>query len=150
MGWGAISPAVRKTSPIDCNESGEVMNADELIVEIGKAIVLDERYRNDDWSGIAVIGNFSGGRESMHGYVYRDDGTWSGCIPADPDDDILDKMLDLKRIMAVEKGADWHQCLVQISRAKQDVSIKFEYDDPQRRSVTPTNLDQMVEELRPS
>lgn len=126
------------------------MNADELIVEIGKAIILDERYRDGDWSGIALVGNFADGRESMHGYVYRNDGSWSGCIPEDPDDDILDKMLDLKRSMAEEKGTAWHQCLVQISRAKQDVNIKFEYDDPKRWSVTPANLEQMVDELRPA
>ncbi|MEM9625300.1 MAG: hypothetical protein AAGA21_03640 [Pseudomonadota bacterium] len=126
------------------------MDADELIVEIGRAVLLDERYRNEDWSGIALVGSFAHGRESMHGYVYRTDGSWTGCIPADPEDDILDKMLDLKRVMAEEKGAVCHQCLVQVSRTKQDVNVKFEYDDPQRWSVTPANLEQMVETLRPS
>lgn len=125
------------------------MDADSLIAEIGKAIVLDERFQADDWSGIALVGNFSGGREGLHGYAYQADGSWSGRIPADPDDAILDMMLDLKRMMEEKEGTAWYQCLVQVSRAEQRVNIKFEYDDPERWSVTPANLEQKVEELKP-
>ena len=82
--------------------------------------------------GHRVGGYFCQWSRELARYVYREDGSWSGCVPADPDDDILGKMLDLKRLMAEKKGAAWHQCLVQVSRAKRDLNVEFDYDDPQR------------------
>lgn len=77
-------------------------DADTLIVEIGKGIVLDERYQSRDWVAIALVGDFVDGREAMHGVVYQADGTWQGEVPADPEDVILDTMLELKRVMTRE------------------------------------------------
>lgn len=127
------------------------MDADELILEVGRNIVLDERYQAEDWVGIALVGDFSGGREAMHGVVYRSDGTWQGQLPADPDDVVLDTLLALREVMAAQSGTSWHQCLIQIHSESENkkVNVKFEYDNPTRWSMRPGDVGALIEELRP-
>jgi hypothetical protein len=123
--------------------------SDELIKQIGRDIVLDPRYRSRAWSAIALVGVCAADGPSMHGYLYRLDGSWSGEVPEDADGRILDGIVELRRAMIAERGDQWHQCLIQIVRERQEMSIKFEYDDPDRWSVSPANYQEMVEMLRP-
>jgi len=126
------------------------MDEDALIVEIGKSIVLDERYQAQDWTAIALVGDFSDGREAMHGVVYQADGTWQGEVPEDPEDVILDTMLELKRVMTEKRQDTWHQCLIQLNRETEEVKVKFEYNNPSRWSMTPDNAKALIEEIKPS
>lgn len=124
-------------------------DTDALIKQLGRDIVLDPRYRSRHWIGITLIGDLAFGRQGMFGYLYGPDGSCHAELPDDPDERILDAILYLQAAMIEQRGAQWHQCLIQISRAAQSISIQFEYDDPIRWSASPQNLEQLVEALRP-
>ncbi len=118
-----------------------------LINEVGRLIITNERYQNDDWAVIAIVFDFVGGRESEFGYYFRADKSWKpettkgfAC---------LDKMLELQAVMEKRTGKKWLRALVHIDRAKQDINITFEYDDPKRWEIKPGNLEESVNALRP-
>lgn len=124
--------------------------ADEEVVELGKLVATHEAYKDLDWKGIALVGDFAGGQRSMFGYVYLNDGDWEAKLPRDSGRTVMKALRQLHDAMAKKNDAAWQQCLLQIDHDSMSVNIKFEYDDPQRWSVTPANLEQMVAELRPS
>ncbi|WP_020410827.1 hypothetical protein [Hahella ganghwensis] len=103
--------------------------SNELIMEIGSIILRSEEYADDKWVGISVVGNFSHGQQRMNGYAYFEDGDYEARVP---DVDALRKLRQLREEMKKEKGQEWHQCLVHVTRPDFKINIKFEYDDPDR------------------
>ena len=57
------------------------MSKDDLITDIGYAILSDPAYMNSDWDGISIVINVEPGHTSMNGYVYSGD-DWEGRIAA--------------------------------------------------------------------
>ena len=119
--------------------------ADQLIQEIGKIIVTSEKYQ-DEWTSLAIVGNFKNGRRNQYGYVYTSDGDWEGRTSGIP---TLKLMKRLNEVMAEATGKRWHRCLVQIKRADMDMNIQFEYDDPDRWSVSPATVERDALALKP-
>jgi hypothetical protein len=121
--------------------------ADRLVTDAGALIFRDPRYAEHDWQSLAVVYNFTDGRQNQYGYVFLTDGSWSAALPKDRDDAILDMMLALQATMA-ETGKKWHRALVQITRDGQ-LNVQFEYDDPDRWTIRPNDLEVSVAALRP-
>ncbi len=123
---------------------------DEMIIEVGTAIVQDAEYRSDmSWETIAVVYNFLNGRQNSYGYIFRADGSWKASLPQDEDDAILDKMLALQAAMERDTGKKWIKALVHITRADQGLNIQFEYDDPDKWVINPGDLENSVAALKP-
>jgi len=123
--------------------------ANEEVVELGKLVATHEAYEGLAWDGISLVGDFAGGQRSMFGYVYLSDGDWEAKLPRDRSRSVMKGLRRLYETMEEKNGKPWQQCLLQINRQSMKVNIQFEYDNPQRWSVTPANLEQMVETLRP-
>jgi hypothetical protein len=119
---------------------------DRLLTELGQQIVADRRYVDEEWQGISVVVQVAP-RERLFGYVYRPDGTWTAAMP--DMDATIDKAIALSKAMRVDGKEPWKACLIQIQRPGPHLKVDFEYDDPNRWIVTPGNLKQKVEELRP-
>jgi hypothetical protein len=120
--------------------------SDRLLTELGQQIVADRRYAAEDWQGISVVVQVAP-RQRLFGYVYRPDGTWSAGMP--DMNATLDKAVALSEAMRADGKEPWKACLIQIVRPGPKLKVDFEYDDPARWIVTPGNLKQKVEELRP-
>ena len=125
--------------------------ADQLIQEIGASIVTHEEYR-EGWDSLAVVGSFKDGERRQYGYVYLDNGkfknnSWEARIPGGFA--TLKLMKRLNDEMAEATGKRWHRCLVQIKRADMDMNIQFEYDDPDRWSVSPATVERDALALKP-
>jgi hypothetical protein len=121
---------------------------DELIHEIGSLIVNSAAYANDQWQGIAAVGNFSHGEQSMTGYAYLDDG---GFKPRTPGFPTLRKVRELRQEMKKETNKEWHQCLIHVTKPDFKINIKFEYNDPDRWSLKTISLDisDFAESIKP-
>lgn len=127
--------------------SADMSVENALINEVGRLIVTNERYQNDDWVVIALVYNFVNGRENKFGYYFRADKSWKP--ETTKGFDCLDKMKELQSAMERRTGKKWLRALVHIDRVKQDINITFEYDDPNRWSINPGNLEASVDALRP-
>ena len=119
--------------------------SDRLVQEIGALIVTNDRYQ-DDWQSLAIVGSFRDGERSQYGYVYTADGEWEGRTSGIP---TLKLMKRLNDEMADATGKRWLRCLVQIKRADMSMNVQFEYDDPDRWSVSPATVEQDALALKP-
>ena len=111
----------------------------DLVMKIGAMILRDQEYADDRWNSIALIGDLARGRVSMTGYQYLDGDTFAPAVPFN--DEILDKMEELRAEMKKIKGTEWHKCLIQIAKPDFDIDVEFEYDDPDRWSLKAAGLD---------
>lgn len=121
---------------------------DTMITDVGRIIVSDSAYANPDWTLAAIVYNFVDGRKNAYGYVWNRDGSWKAELPDDGMDHIR-QMLALQKAMGQRTGKKWQKALLHIDRAKQDINIIFEYDDPQRWAVGPKDMETSVAGLRP-
>lgn len=127
----------------------EVQDKNALLVETARHILADARYQTDDWDAIALVFNFEGGRKNIYGYVYFANGDWEARAPRDNARSALEAMIELQSAMENETGKKWQKALIQITRSDQGLNIVLEYDDPKRWSVSPSNLESLVAELKP-
>lgn len=126
------------------------MNDPNLVLrEAGAAIIRDPEYRDMDWDIIALVYNFLDGRQNAYGYIFMADGSWKASLPKDEDDIILDKMLELQSAMEQQTGKKWIKALVHINRQEQTVDMQFEYDDPGKWVIKPSDLEASVLALKP-
>lgn len=122
-------------------------SADDDVIELGRLVSSHPAYADTDWSYIALVATFAEGRRSMFGYVFFADGRWEAKLPRDRDRSVMRAFRKLHERMTVADGFGWLQCLLEISRQDQTVAVQFEYDDANRWSVTPDNLEERIGEL---
>ena len=118
--------------------------ADELIHEIGQLIISDEVYVTSGWVGISLVIEISP-RRRMFGFAYYAD-NWEGQTP--DNFDVIDKAIELGDVTAVN-GTRFQRCLVQIKRPGPTIEFQFDFHGTADWVVTPGNLYEMVEKLRP-
>jgi hypothetical protein len=121
--------------------------ATELVHEIGSMVVNSERYRARPWESLSIVVVIDGSSVQLSGYTYGADGKPQAGNPGNFD--INDKFEELQEAMAGADQRRWKSALLQINRDGGKLNIDFEYDDPLRWKVTPTNVDTKPHELRP-
>lgn len=121
--------------------------ASELLIEIGSMIVQDERYADLPWEGISVVAIVGDGVTQMSGYAYDASGKPTAKNPGNRG--VIDAFEELRDAMRVEGKRPWKTALFQVKRSEMKVMMDFEYEDSMRWKVTPWNLTDMVEQLRP-
>lgn len=126
-----------------------MQDPDNLIINIGSAIVLDPKFRNLDWDSTAIIFEALDTGWSSHGYIFREDGSWEARTPKDDDFEIYDMTINLQSAMEQQDGKKWLKALVQIKRSDQSVNFTFEYDDYKRWEAGPNNFEEIAVEVKP-
>jgi hypothetical protein len=119
--------------------------ANELIQDIGSAIVDDPGVADHEWDALAVVALVDGAAvSSFFGYRYLGDEV----EPIDFDgDDLFDLFTQLREAMAEGESAPWLACLYTIGGL--DIEVDYEYDDPDRWRMTPARMDTLPAEIRP-
>ena len=85
---------------------------------------------------------------SINGYLYDETGK---STPAAPDDfAVLDRLGDLRDAMLEPGKGPWKACLVYVNRVSGRITLDFEYNTPGKWLITPANVKQMAEILRPN
>ncbi|MFF0493967.1 hypothetical protein ACFYTQ_33530 [Nocardia sp. NPDC004068] len=120
--------------------------ADAVLMTLAESILRNSAYQDDSWESLTLVAVLAD-TESQFGYVYDREGGWAARVPQGFE--VLDKMIELRSVMSVPGKPDWKTCLLQIKRADMSLKVDFEYDDVDRWQVTPQNLREKVEELRP-
>jgi hypothetical protein len=119
-----------------------------VTADLIRALIENMKGARDDWASLAMVIDLSGGRISgTHGYAYSPDGTVSavasrpsGVRPA------VEAYLESYYKPEQEPPV---KILVQFDRDSGKYEVTFEDEDASRWKVTPANIDQISDELRP-
>lgn len=121
--------------------------ANELLQEIGHAIIHDPALKGKRWQSLSLVFSASEDSMGMHGYFYTARNKPNPFCPEG--DSLFDLFPALQAAMLDgEKGSPWLACLLQIMKATKDIKLDFEYEDPDRWQVTPDNYETMPAALR--
>jgi hypothetical protein len=121
-------------------------SANGQVIDLGSQVATHPAYYGTDWAYIALVASFAEGRRSVFGYVFFADGHWEARVPRDRDRTVMKAFRRLHDQMAAEDGVAWVQCLLEITGPDLTISADFEYEDPERWSITPANLQELVGE----
>ena len=121
---------------------------DELIAKIAKEIAASERL-DPDWKSLSIVFTFEDESPSNFGYYYTGDGQSDWNAFSSTSDQLDDDLIELRDVMKNETKASWHQGLFQLMRDQREMTFEFAYDGEKRWKVTPGNVDQVVNALRP-
>ncbi len=121
----------------------------DVTADLIRALIENMKGARDDWASLAMVIDLRARRISgTHGYAYSPDGTTSavasrpsGVAPA------VEAYLDSYYAPDQEPPV---KILVQFDRSSGKYEVTFEDDDVARWKVTPANIDQISEELRPN
>ena len=123
--------------------------SNDVTVDLIRALIEHMKGARDDWASLAMVIDLRGGRISgTHGYAYSPDGTTSavasrpsGIAPA------VEAYLGSHHTPKQEPPL---KILVQFDRDSGKYEVTFEDDDASRWKVTPANIEQISEALRPN
>lgn len=122
----------------------------ELMGEIARVLVSHQKMAGIDWTELTVVFTFDddGDVNSSYGYAYDAKGDWTA-ISFRPRD-VRPQVNAYREWLRQEGDKGFIKMLFQFNRVTRKVNADFEYDDPSRWQVTPKNVDQMIQELRPN
>ncbi|MGB3471664.1 MAG: hypothetical protein WBA51_12650 [Erythrobacter sp.] len=128
-------------------QQSELDGSNIFMAEFASLLLRSEDLEGD-WDAAALSVILDGTSYDSSGFKYRSDGK---AIPIAPEGkELYDKLIAFRDFQAEQSGgAPWKACLIQIERASASFEIKVEYDDPMRWKITPANLKEMREALRP-
>lgn len=122
--------------------------ATELVHEIGAQIINEQTSQDDAWDSLAVTAIIAGNSVQISGYSYEDGKKpRPGRIGSGA---LADKFEELCNAMQKPDGDRWKTALVKIRRDTGKITIDYEYADPLRWKVGPSNLATLPETMRPA
>lgn len=116
------------------------------LTAVGQAVLANANYQGD-WRSLAVVADMEG-EPSLFGYLYLAEGGGRAEIPADAAG-LFDKVAALRQAMTEKDGHVWKACVITIMQPDLKFGTRFEYDDAERWRITPSNMAEKVEEIRP-
>lgn len=120
---------------------------DQFIETIVEHIAVELNSSGSEWESFAIV--FECDDDSSvgnYGYFY-----WTGGRkPFAIDETELDRtVLAFRNALRDNSGAGWVKTLIQYVRAGRKLNIEYEFDDPDRWSVTPKNAEATIKALQP-
>lgn len=126
----------------------ETMDRNEATLQLARAIAADAKLGTLPWDELVLVARFGDGVSNVNGFAYQAGGTSRPVAPRGAA--VLDAFIDLRAATAVDGQADWIACKLQVRRAGGKLSLDFEYEQPDRWKISPANVKQMSEALRPA
>lgn len=121
------------------------MDKDTLIRELGAAIIAHPKVAALPWQRYALVARIDAQQSSLHGFAFDADGGYQMATPTGLA--IHDKLRALREVMRVAGETPWGACVVRLVRATQRITVEFEYDHPERWSVTPQRVAEIAARL---
>jgi len=120
----------------------------ELATKLIRALIENLRTTRDDWSSLAMVLEFNESELSgTYGYLYFTEGT-SSAVSVRPSR--IEPSVAAYAAAYYEPGQSLPvKMLVQFDRTAGEYEVTFEDTDASRWQVTPQNLDQVRDDLRP-
>jgi hypothetical protein len=121
----------------------------DVTADLIRALIENMKGARDDWASLAMVIDLNGGRISgTHGYAYSPDGTASA-VASRPSGIMPAVQAYLQSNYTPEQEPPL-KMLVQFDRSSGAYEVTFEDHDAARWKVTPANIEQISEELRPN
>ena len=121
----------------------------ELVEDIYKEVCKSTNLVNVDWEAITVVCDLNEGHFSQSGFLYK---TFEKAEPFTVKSSERRRFSNLCKSVGEklksETGKDLIQLLIKVSSLG-NINIDFEFDDSQRWVISPGNIGQMKEALRP-
>jgi predicted nucleotidyltransferase len=127
------------------------MNIDsKYIFEIVHVILMSEDVKENNWESLSFVFDVADSHIANSGFLYTEDKIRPAVADIDHDPLILDdKIIELREKVFEQCNAKFKQLLIQMEKGSGRIKIDFEFDNPSRWSITPANMKQIREELRP-
>lgn len=123
------------------------MDKDDLVSEIGNMLLEDAQIAAQAWRYLVMVAQITPASTEVEGFAYPESGDF---VPTSPHNfQILKKFEELRTAMHDPSKEPWKACLVTIDRISSDMTIKFEYDHPDKWLITPDTIERIAEALRP-
>lgn len=128
------------------------MNIDSKhILELGELTLRCKKVQNNEWELLSFVFDVADGHIANSGFLYTKDKIRPASARIEADPLILDdKIVELRELIFKQCNEKFKQLLIQMEKKSGKIKIDFEFDDPSRWSITPANMKQIREELRPS
>lgn len=121
----------------------------DVTADLIRALIENMKGARDDWASLSMVIEFGGRRISgTRGYAYSPDGTISA-VASRPSGIAPAVEAYLANTYQPEQEPPL-KILVQFDRSSGKYEVTFEDDDAARWRVTPANIEQISQELRPS
>jgi hypothetical protein len=122
--------------------------SDDVSADLVRALIENMKGAPDDWASLAMIVDLTAGRVSgTHGYAYSPDGA-SSAVASRPSG--VRPSVEAYLGGHAEPGQQPPlKLLVQVERDSGRYEVTFEDRDASRWKVTPANVHEISEELRP-
>jgi hypothetical protein len=121
--------------------------ADDLIHALVQSVMNKASLDASAWESYTLVAIQTDSQRSAYGLYFDADGNY---YPATPKGvDLHERLEELRVVMKKPGEPTWVSCLIQVARATDQITTQFEYTNPDRWRVTPENLTQMIEAIRP-
>lgn len=128
-------------------QQAQLDTANAYIAEIARLLIQSEKLTGE-WDAAALGVILDGQDYDASGFKYSANGTITPFAPRERA--LYQKLIAYRDFQARQSGVPpWKACLIQIDRAANSFEIVVEYDDALRWKITPKNLKQMQESMRP-
>lgn len=121
--------------------------SEDLVQEIGSAIVKDKCYNGRDWRLISIVAILGDGVTQLSGYSFDGEGSFEPDTPYNIE--LLGMFRNLQKAMQVPDQEPWKTCLFRIKRDPMRVRLDVDYDDPLRWKVTPATMSRVLQDIGP-
>ncbi|MDP2275454.1 MAG: hypothetical protein Q8K32_32200 [Archangium sp.] len=119
----------------------EFARADELVLNLGKAILEDANIKSREWASLALVVQLDGGR-NMFGYVFGHDGSAEAEVPEESN--VIDLAGQLRDEMA-KTDEPWKAMLFQASGDL--LRLSFDHHGSEW-AMNADNIEEIIEKLR--
>ena len=124
---------------------------DKFVMDIGKSILCCKKVVENDWDSLVFVFDAAEGHIANSGFLYSLDSVRPASARIESDPMLLNNQIrDLREKIFDQCNAKFRQMLVQMESQSGRIKIDFEFDDPSRWTIKPSNIKQMREELRPN
>ena len=111
----------------------DTMDSSQLLLEIGRLILTDSRYRDGDWRAVSFIIAQEPGMGSVEAYIYPEKGAPPvASVPAEFSHEIDQTAKMLQKRMAERNGTTWIKMLYQVWMPGPAFAATFENEDAER------------------
>ncbi|KLV04006.1 hypothetical protein ABT56_15355 [Photobacterium aquae] len=123
---------------------------DEKLIELASLFLETKDVKDNDWTECCFVFEFGEGHVSNSGYLYDGDEVTPAIASIECYPVLLGyKLLELRELIYSECGHKFIQLLFQMENKTKRFKIDFEFDDPKRWAITPCNMFEMRERLKP-
>jgi len=124
--------------------------SDETLMEIAQLFLRCRKVKENPWTEFAFVFELGQGHISNSGFLYNEDKVRPATASIEEEKLLLgDALMALREDIFKECGHKFNQLLFQMENETKRFKIDFEFDDPTRWAITPNNMFEMREKLRP-